>query len=168
MKRFRTRCRLVVVGFLVVLALCTTAGAKTVVILDIKLDGMGEETEDGYLSNLETSYRAHVLNCLADLSWKNLPPKNRSDPPPETNQESKALEVIQTCWENMPVGHILQGWPPPSQLVLEYGEPRNVGGESSIWRGLVETCGDAVFTIDQMMFLDSFEMGDTSSWSSAN
>ena len=313
MKRFRTRCRLVVVGFLVVLAFCATAGAKTVVILDIKLDGMGQPTEDGYLSNmegytrgqidtnagdvvirggsmttalsqvtdgdtvviivhgrtgpggngfgftwggqqytgfgsgpgqmpvpagfntrknvtiefrscwsdndpvgptggdvslndkilaamgndptntangfsgraqaptdfsfpfppgfpsnLETSYRAHLLNCLADLSWKDLPPKNRSDPPPEPNQESRALEVVQTCWENMPAGHILQGWPPPSQLLLEYGTPRSVGGESGAWRGVVEICGDVVFTIDQVMFVDSFEMGDTSSWSSAN
>ncbi len=68
----------------------------------------------------------------------------------------------------MPAGHILQGWPPPSQILLEYGTPRSVGGESGAFRGVVEICGDTVFTIDQMMFLDSFEMGDTSSWSSAN
>ena len=121
----------------------------------------------GFPSNLEASYRSQVYLCLADPAWKDLPPKNRSTPPPDPNQESKALELIQTCWEMLPASHLLSGYPPPSQILLEYGTPRSVGNESagSGSRGWFETCGEAVYTVDGAMFLDCFEFGDTSGWS---
>ena len=122
----------------------------------------------GLPANIETSYRAYVMNCLADTSWKDLPPKNRGDPPPDPNQESEALVVIQTCWENMPAGHILAGQPPPSQIMLSYGEPTDSADQSTESRGVVETCGETTFTVHELLFVDSFETGDTSYWSLEN
>ncbi len=111
----------------------------------------------GFPSNLEATYRATVFECLTDLSWQDLPPKSRSTPPPEPNQESKALEVLQTCWENLPAGHLLHGYPPPSQLLLEYGAPNDTANRSSDDRGVIESCGEVTFTVEGVLFLDGFE-----------
>ena len=58
---------LAVLGCVLAAAFCTTVDAKTVVILDIKQDGMGQPTEDGYLSNMEGYTRGEIDTTAGDV-----------------------------------------------------------------------------------------------------
>ena len=70
MKRALIRGRFVALGLSAVLLFSGVAGAKTVVIIDIKLDAMGNPTEDGYLSNMEGYTLGQIDQSMGDLVFR--------------------------------------------------------------------------------------------------
>src|ERR1043166_8658629 len=70
------------------------AGTSMVYWYPQKIDRLPKKQRDQARMN----YDALIDQCLAaDSSWQDKPPKNRSSPPPNPNQESCALQILQNC-----------------------------------------------------------------------